>query len=121
MYYTAAANWAFANGVITGIEYTDGKKDFAADGEVSFEQLVTVLARLCATDGELEAAGSDLSAFADGDLASDWSRNAFAWAAKKGLVEGYDWPTGKYLVPGEDVARERVAKVLMRAFEMEIL
>ena len=38
-----------------------------------------------------------------------------------GLVEGYDWPTGKYLVPGEDVARERVAVVLMRAFETGIL
>ena len=121
MYYTEAANWAVANGVITGIVRPDGTKDFAAEGNVTFEQLVTVLARLCATDGELEAAGSDLSAFADGDLASDWSRNAFAWAAANGLVEGYDWPTGKYLVPGEDVARERVAVVLMRAFEMGIL
>ena len=121
MYYTEAANWAVANGVITGIVRPDGTKDFAAEGNVTFEQLVTVLARLCATDGELEAAGSDLSAFADGDLASDWSRNAFAWAAANGLVEGYDWPTGKYLVPGEDVARERVAVVLMRAFEMGIM
>lgn len=121
MYYTAAANWAFANGVITGIDRPDGTKDFAAEGNVTFEQLVTVLARLCATDNELSAAGSDLSAFTDGDLASPWSRNAFAWAAKKGLVEGYDWPAGKYLVPGEDVARERVAKVLMRAFETGIL
>lgn len=121
MYYTAAANWAFANGVITGIVLEDGTRDFAAEGKVSFEQLVTVLARLCAAPGELESAGSDLSAFADGDLASDWSRSAFAWAAKKGLVEGYDWPTGKYLVPGEDVARERVAVVLKRAFEMGIM
>ena len=121
MYYTAAANWAFANGVITGIEHPDGTKDFAAEGNVTFEQLVTVLARLCATDGELEAAGSDLSAFADGDLASPWSREPFAWAAANGLVTGYDWPTGKYLVPGENVARERVAMVLMRAFEMGIM
>ena len=121
MYYTAAANWAFANGVITGIEHPDGTRDFAAEGKVSFEQLITVLARLCAAPGELESAGSDLSAFADGDLASDWSRNAFAWAAEKGLVEGYDWPAGKFLVPGENVARERVAVVLMRAFEMGII
>ena len=121
MYYTEAANWAVANGVITGIVRPDGTKDFAAEGNVTFEQLVTVLARLCATDGELEAAGSDLSAFADGDLASDWSRNAFAWAAANGLVTGYDWPTGKYLVPGENVARERVSMVLMRAFEMGIM
>lgn len=66
-------------------------------GKSPSEQLVTVLARLCATDGELDSAGSDLSAFADGDMASDWSRNAFAWAAKKGLVEGYDWPLASIL------------------------
>ena len=121
MYYTAAANWAVKNGVITGFDRKDGTKDFAANDNVSFEQLITILSRLCATDGELDAAGSDLSAFADGDLASDWSREHFAWAAANGLVQGYDEPTGKFLRPGEDVARERVAVVLMRAFEMGLL
>ncbi len=121
MYYTAAANWAVRNGVITGFVRDDGTKDFAADENVSFEQLVTILARLCATPDELSAAGSDLSAFADGDLASSWSRGAFAWAAANGLVQGYGEPTGKYLRPGDPVARERVAVVLMRAFEMGIM
>ena len=121
MYYTAAANWAVRNGVITGFDREDGSKDFAADENVSFEQLVTILSRLCATPEELSAAGSDLSAFADGDLASSWSRGAFAWAAAKGLVQGYDEPTGKYLRPGDPVARERVAVVLMRAFEMGVM
>ena len=121
MYYTAAANWAVKNGVITGFDREDGSKDFAADDDVSFEQLITILSRLCATKEELDAAGTDLSAFADGDLASSWSRGAFAWAAAKGLVQGYDEPTGKYLRPGDPVARERVAVVLMRAFEMGIM
>ena len=121
MYYTAAANWAVRNGVITGFVREDGTKDFAADDDVSFEQLITILSRLCATDAELSAAGSDLSAFADGYLASDWSRGAFAWAAANGLVQGYDEPAGKFLRPGEPVARERVAVVLMRAFEMGIM
>ena len=121
MYYTAAANWAVRNGVITGFDREDGSKDFAADDDVSFEQLITILSRLCSTSEELDAAGTDLSAFADGDLASSWSRGAFAWAAAKGLVQGYDEPTGKYLMPGDPVARERVAVVLMRAFEMGIM
>ena len=121
MYYTAAANWAVKNGVITGFDREDGSKDFAADDDVSFEQLITILSRLCATKEELDAAGGDLSAFADGDLASSWSRGAFAWAAARGLVQGYDEPTGKYLRPGDPVARERVAVVLMRAFEMGVL
>ena len=121
MYYTAAANWAVKNGVITGFVRDDGTKDFAADDDVSFEQLITILSRLCATKEELDAAGSDLSAFADGYLASDWSRGAFAWAAANGLVQGYDEPAGKYLRPGDPVARERVAVVLARAFEMGVL
>ena len=39
----------------------------------------------------------------------------------KGLVQGYDEPAGKFLRPGEKVARERVAVVLARAFDLGIL
>lgn len=121
MYYTAAANWAVARGVITGIEREGGSFDFDADGEVTFEQMVTILGRLCATPAELEGAGSDLSTFADGDSASDWSRKYLAWAVYGELVTGYDEPAGKYLRPHEPVARERAAVVLARAFDWGIL
>ena len=120
-FYTAAANWAVANKVITGIVREDGSLDFAADEDVTFEQLVTILARVGATPDEVAAAGSDLSAFVDGDAASAWSAASLKWAADEGLIEGYDTEAGKLLKPGEDVARERVATVLMRAFELGIL
>ena len=120
-FYTAAANWAVASGAITGIVREDGSLDFAAEENVTFEQLITVLARVGAEPGAVDAAGSDLSAFLDGADASGWSAASLKWAADKGLVEGYDEPAGKRLAPGEDVARERVATVLMRAFEMGIL
>ena len=121
MYYTAAANWAVEKGVITGVERADGTFDFDADGEVTFEQTVTILGRLCATPGELEEAGSDLSGFVDGDSASPWSRAYLSWAVYGELVSGYDEPDGKYLRPHEPVARERAAVVLARAFEAGIL
>ena len=120
-FYTAAANWAVANKVITGIVREDGSLDFAADEDVTFEQLVTILARVGATPDEVAAAGSDLSSFLDGSDASAWSAPSLKWAADKGLIEGYDTEAGKLLAPGEDVARERVATVLMRAFELGIL
>ena len=120
-FYTAAANWAVASGAITGIVREDGSLDFAAEENVTFEQLITVLARIGATDGEVAAAGADLSAFLDGANASAWSAPSLKWAADKGLVEGYDTEAGRLLAPGEDVARERVATVLMRAFEVGIL
>ena len=88
---------------------------------MTFEQLITVLARIGATDGEVAAAGADLSAFLDGANASVWSAPSLEWAADKGIVEGYDTEVGRLLAPGEDVARERVATVLMRAFETGIL
>lgn len=121
MFYTAAANWAVEKGVITGIERPGGALDFAAGEPVTFEQLATVLGRLCAAPGEVEAAGSDLSAFVDGSDASEWSAPYLKWAADKGLVEGYDEPAGKRLAPGENASRERAATVLMRAFYLGVL
>lgn len=121
MFYTAAANWAVEKGVIKGIERPGGALDFAADEPVTFEQLATILGRLCAAPGEVAAAGSDLSAFVDGADASEWSAPYLKWAADKGLVEGYDEPAGKRLSPGENASRERAATVLMRAFELGVL
>ena len=121
MFYTAAANWAVAKGVIKGIERPGGALDFAADEPVTFEQLATILGRLCAAPGEVAAAGSDLSAFVDGAEASGWAAPYLKWAADKGLIEGYDEPAGKRLAPGENASRERAATVLMRAFEMGVL
>ena len=121
MFYTAAANWAVGKGVITGFDNGDGTFDFAADRPVTFEQLVAILGRLGAAPGELDAAGGDLSAFVDGADASAWSAPYLKWAADKGLVEGYDEPAGRRLAPGEDVARERAATVLMRAFDLGVL
>ena len=121
MFYTAAANWAVEKGVIKGVERPGGALDFAADEPVTFEQLATILGRLGAAPGELEAAGADLSAFVDGADASGWSAPYLKWAADKGLVEGYDEPAGKRLAPGENAARERAATVLMRAFDKGIL
>lgn len=122
MYYTAAANWAVANGYITGIDNLDGTFDFAADKPVSFEQMITILARIAATPDEVAASRGDLSAFVDGDMASSWSRNPLAWAHDLGLVEGYNDPDrGKLLCPGENVERQRAATVLARAFTMGVL
>lgn len=121
MFYTAAANWAVEKEIITGIERPGGALDFAAEEPVTFEQLVTILGRLGAAPGEVGAAGADLSAFVDDADASEWAAPYLGWAAGKGLVEGYDEPSGKRLAPGEEVARERAATVLMRAFYLGVL
>ena len=120
MYYTAAANWAVREGIITGFKQPDGTFDFAADVPVSSEQMMTIIARTYASIND-PAAEDDLSAFVDGADASEWSFRALAWAHGRGLVTGYDEPDGKYLRPDEPVKRERAAMVLMRAFQLGIM
>lgn len=117
MYYTAAANWAVREGIITGFKQPDGTFDFAADVPVSFEQMMTIIARTYASINDPAAEG-DLSAFVD---ASEWSYRALAWAHGRGLVTGYDEPDGKYLRPGEPVKRGRATMVLMRAFQLGLM
>ena len=121
MYYTAAANWAVKKGVMTGFIRDDGSADFAANENVTFEQLVTVLARLTAKSGDIDAAGDNLSVFLDASSVSDWAKKYVNWAAGQGLVKGYDTDAGQVLAPGEDVARERAAMVLQRAFGVGLL
>ena len=117
VWYTAAANWAIENGIINGFEKADGSRDFAADSAVSFEQLISVIANASAADVS-KADVTVLAKFADAADVSSWATASMAYAVEAGLVNGYD---GKTLAPGEDVKRERVATILMNAFDEGIL
>ena len=103
--------------------YNDGA-DFNFMDPVTFEQLITVLANCSAKSEDLPSAQESskvLSSFKDGQSVSAWAQANMAWAVENGLVSGYDEPDGQYLRPGEEVARERVAVILMRAFQSGIL
>ena len=124
-WYTAGVNWAVENGVINGYADEQGNRfAFGPDDPVTFEQLITVLANCSAKSEDLPSAQESskvLSSFNDGQSVSAWAQANMAWAVENGLVSGYDEPDGQYLRPGEEVARERVAVILMRAFQSGIL
>lgn len=124
-WYTAGVNWAVENGVINGYADEQGNRfAFGPDDPVTFEQLITVLANCSAKSEDLPSAQESskvLSSFKDGQSVSAWAQANMAWAVESGLVSGYDEPDGQYLRPGEEVARERVAVILMRAFQSGIL
>lgn len=124
-WYTAGVNWAVENGVINGYADEQGNRfAFGPDDPVTFEQLITVLANCSAKSEDLpspQESSKMLSSFKDGQSVSAWAQANMAWAVENGLVSGYDEPDGQYLRPGEEVARERVAVILMRAFQSGIL
>lgn len=117
-WYTGAANWAVANGVINGVENVDGTRSFNPNDEVPFEQMMAMVVNLIADDDEVEAADvSALSAFSDASSVSDWARPVMAWAYEAGLYSGADGA----IKPLETVARERAAAVLFNGFNRGLL
>ncbi len=120
-YFTEAINWAKTAGVITGYVGEDGSQICNPYGNMTFEEMITMVARLAV--GSDEAAGWDTSVlsdprFTDGDAVSDWAAGPMAWAIDGGLVTGGDNLDGTYtLAPASDVARERVVTVLWRAID----
>ena len=120
VWYTGAVNWAVANGVMNGYaDETGARTAFGPDDAVTMEQLLQILANLKGASNADEAA---LSSLVDAESISPWARSAAAWAIQQGVVSGYELPDGTHqLVPGERIARERVAVVLSNALEKGIL
>ena len=112
-YWTAAADWCVANGIIEGYERADGSRYFKPSGTITLEQLAQVLANI--NDGVGDT--SVLASYKDGSSVASWARSAVAWAVEAGLAgQG----TTK-LSSSSSIARERVATVLWRALEAELL
>lgn len=118
MYYTAAANWAVRNGIITGYENPDGSRTFAPYDLLTTEQMATILARYVGGIEVASANANALESFADGGTVSGWARQSVAWAKEAGILAGYDNADGtRTLGPQEYIARERAATIVMRTFQ----
>ena len=123
-FYTAAANWAYENGVVNGYVNADGSTSFAPDDTVTFEQMITILANFAAANGTdvKSADASVLADFTDASSVATWATDSMAWAVENDLVHGYDNTDGtRSLVPGEDIIRGRAAVVLMNACNLGVI
>lgn len=119
-WYTGAANWAVAAGVINGAD-KNGHREFLPDEPVTAEQLAAILANYADPAGAEKADTSVLDGFADSDAISDWARGSVAWAKSKDIINGYDTDGVRLLKPHEPISRERVATILMNAFDNGVL
>ena len=106
-WYYAAASWAEKNGIVSDFagEAFEGRKD------ITREEIVAMLYRLCSAIGADTAARADLSAFADAGEISPWAQEAMSWAVATGLVEGR---TGGLIAPGGTSTRAEAITLLMR-------
>ena len=98
-WYKDAVQYAYDNGLMTGVSDTE----FAPEATTTRAMIVSILARLEGVESA-EAAG-----FADVDD-NDWYATAVNWAANVGVVNGYEDNTFR---PNTAITREQLAAILM--------
>lgn len=108
-FYTAAANWAVANGVIQGVD----DAAFEPNTPVSREMVCTILARyMKAADGQSTA---KLNSMPDAASVSDWAMNSVAWALNNGVINGYNDNGTLLVAPQMTLTREMAAQIVANA------
>lgn len=101
-WYATAVYWARMNGVADGVSDTQ----FDPDGDITREQLVTMLYRYAGAS----AIGGALS-FYDAASVSSWAVEAVSWASAEGIVSGRE---GNLFDPQGGATRAECAAILMR-------
>lgn len=109
VWYSAAINWSTKNGIVNGI----GNGLFDPDGNITREQIVTILLRYA---DYIELDHSTVSAdykskFADGRAVSDYADKAMSWAVGSGMIRGDE---NNCINPQALATRAEVATMIMR-------
>ena len=109
-WYTNAVAWAAQKGIVNGISDTE----FAPSGDLTREQLATVLYRYAESMGYDVSAQADLSGFPDAGDIQSYATQALSWAVAEGLLQGFEDDS---LQPGGTATRAQIATILMRFCE----
>ena len=106
-YYADAVIWAYTNGIVNGKTATE----FAPNGDITRQELATMLMRYAKFTGESVEASGDISAFADADEVADWAMDAVKWAVAEKILGGRGAGT---LAPQDITKRAEAATILVR-------
>lgn len=98
--------WALESGISNGY----GGGELGSDDDITREQLVVMLYRLCSFENSDAGPGDDttLGAFTDGGSVSDWAHEAMTWAVSNGIINGRDDGT---IDPQGSATRAEAAKI----------
>ena len=106
-WYTDAVLWAAQKGIVNGISATE----FSPAGDLTREQLATILYRYAQDQGYDVSASADLSGFPDADQIQSYATQALSWAVAEGLLQGFEDDSPQ---PGGTATRAQIATILMR-------
>lgn len=106
-WFTNGVAWASGIGVVNG----KGNGKFDPYGNITREEIATILYRYAKIKGWDVTASANLYSFNDGARTSDWATRAMQWAYAKGIINGKG---GGTLDPGGYATRAEVAAMMRR-------
>ena len=108
-WYIDAVAWAAENGIVGGV----GDNRFDPNGNITREQMATILYRYSERKGIDTSKQGSFSGFPDAGKVSSYAKTALQWTVAEGIIGGSD---GK-LLPQGNATRAQVATILMRFIE----
>ena len=108
-YYYDAVIWASKNGIANGVSATS----FNPNGNVTREQVATLLYNFAKYKGISTTNSGSLSAYTDKGSVSSYATNAMTWAVAKGYITSTS-TTAKVLSPASSATRAQVCVMLHR-------
>ena len=112
-WYTDPIKWAASCGVVRGMSETA----FNPYGNVTREQMATILQRYTEMKGLDFYNRVDLASFPDEDQVAGWAYDGFSWAAACDVIRGTKIDGTSYLDPKGTATRAQVAVMLKRYVE----
>ena len=120
-YYTAASEWAYANGIVNGTGTDDRDVPyFSPDRDITRQELATMFKRYADfkyVDTTVGAA--DIASFPDSASVADWATDAVKWAVGTGLITGKGGGGAATLSPTDKAMRAEFATIIKRFKEAD--
>ena len=115
-YYTAAAEWAYDNGIVNGTGTDEwGEPYFSPDRDITRQELATMFKRYADfKDVDTSKGAADISAFPDAASVASWASDAVKWAVGVGLITGKGGSGAATLSPTDKAVRAEFATIIKR-------
>ncbi len=119
-YYTAAAEWAYANGIVNGTGEDEwGEPYFSPDRDITRGELATMFKRYADFKHiDTSKGGVDIDSFPDAASVADWAKEAVKWAVGVGLITGKTNGGAATLSPADKAVRAEFATIIKRFKEV---
>lgn len=104
-FYTAAANWAADNKIITG---ADGV-EFQPNTPVDRQTMCVILSRYLKAENP---SVDKLNSMSDADGVAEWATEGVSWALNEGVISGVDVDGTRYIQADTILSRAMAAQVI---------